>query len=171
MGGLRARLIRDSFLAWLEDGLDSRGWFDVDRRHGVITLIAKRLDWDEPIEPNLIAVHSYSDDEEDTELGSTLTERRVGFTVDVLAESEALGSDVIFDVRDLLRGKFPSILRGRPVVPVYDYRQATPTVIFNVHLDEVEAGRRPREFQRGTARWYQATCVVIDANGGETYGG
>jgi hypothetical protein len=134
-------------------------------------VIAESVDWDMPIEPNLIAISEGRDGYAEAEMGSTLTETRTRVMVDMIAESDALGTQVIHDIRDLLRGKMPSIDRGRAVLPVYDFRMATPDVAFILQIDEVQAGRLNRENPRPWERhWFQATCSLVDVNGGESYG-
>lgn len=159
-GGLRARLIRDSLEALVRSGLEARGWFDAGRRHAPIVLIPEPNDWDEPIEPNSLAITGGDSADDPFELGSTATEDRWTFYIDFYAEDESVGTDVSGDVRDLLRGQLPSIGRTNSTLPVLDFRQATPSQVFSCDIDDVVLDRG-RGFNQPWLRWWFTVRVDI----------
>lgn len=171
-GGLRQRLIRDSLYNMLHDSLDALGWFDAGRAHKPINMIAKPIDDDgkpigegTPIPLNTLSVVPADLGDQDWELGSMLAEHTWMFYVDFYAENDAWGLQMIGDVRDILKGRHPDANRLRPHLPVYDYREATPTVQFYCEIDEVVLDRAqdfPKPWQK---HWYACRFVVVDYYG------
>jgi hypothetical protein len=171
VGGLRARLIRDSFEKMLRDALDARGWFDTDRRHSPITLISGAYDWDEPIPLNTLSIAAEDLSSDEIELGSNAAEDRWTVWVDFYAESEPLGMDVAHDIRDILRGKMPAIDRIAPIFPVLDFTvdlveppepPEPPPILFYCDIEDVVVDRA-RGFTRPHERyWYAVRCDIVD---------
>lgn len=162
VGGLRARLIKDSFFYMLEGRLTALGWFDSGRQHLPVNMLAMPRNWDQPIEFNTLAVSAEDVNDTESEMGSNLAEDRWTVYVDFFAEDDSVGADLANDVRDILRGKMPSIGASRAVLDVYDYRQATPPVIAYVDIENVLLDRArnfPRPWQQ---HWYAIRCDLVD---------
>lgn len=166
-GGLRARLIRDSFEAMVEAALRARGWFDAGRRHEPVTIMSAPADWNEPVTVNAIAISASDVNDESAEMGSNYTQDTWTYYVDIYAESESLGMDVAHDVRDILRGKLPSVGRGLQSFDVYDYTLATPVVIFQCEIENVIVDRARGTLQPWERFWFPVRCEVVDCYGNE----
>jgi hypothetical protein len=163
VGGLRARLIRDSIYQCIYDALDELGWFDAGRRHRPIIFTGASVANDEEIAWNTIALSDEDLTESDLEMGSTAVETRWAYYVDFYAEDDSIGKHLIHDVRDLLAGRMSSIGRAHARVEIYDYRMATPAPIFSVDLEHIEVSRAhdfPKAWQK---HWYACRFDVIDA--------
>jgi hypothetical protein len=163
VGGLRARLIRDSIYHALYDAVDDLGWFDVGRRHKPIVFTGAAVANDEEIALNTVALSDEDLSELDLELGSTGVETRWTYYVDFYAEDDSIGKHFIHDIRDILGGRMSSIGRDHPNVVVYDYRMATPGSMFVVQLENIEVDRAhdfPKPWQK---HWYACRFDVVDA--------
>lgn len=170
-GGLRARLLRDSFRNMIEAGLMEIGWFDAGREHRPVRLTAAPVKWDVPIEPNLIAVSTMSTEDFDIELGSDAARTVIPFFIDVLAESEAVGEQLSGDIRDVVRGRFPSVGRVRATFDIFDYRQATASPIGYCVISDVNGERQATRVERAySANWFTITCNVEDYYSGVDVG-
>lgn len=163
VGGLRARLIRESLFHKLDTALTSLGWFDPTRPHSPITFVQKKYNQSEPILINSIGLsdESTSDDAE-VELGSNLSEDRWTMYVDFFAESDAIGLHLIRDVRDVLLGKMPSISCGDPSFDVFNYTQATPSIIFRCQIENIMIDRPDTFLHPWLEHWYACQFVVVD---------
>lgn len=155
-GGIRDRLIYDSIWHMVNDALRALGWYDTGRDHMPVTLVAEQLDWEHEIQPNTIAFAPERVLDQEWELGSDFKENRWRFYFDIFGENEALGNQLSGDIRDILRGKIPSIGRNMPVVNVYDYTQGQPTQIFYCTVERVTKDRSPTF----THRWQRYLYVV-----------
>lgn len=168
VGGLRARLIKDSIFNCINDSLDALGWFDPGRQHAPINFTANVTPNDVEIPLNTLALADESMHNTDLELGSNFVESRWLFYVDFYAENDTLGKDLINDVRDILGGRMSTIGRRDASVHVYDYRQATPAQIFTVAIEDLFVDRAhdfPKVYQK---HWYACRFNVVDAYGDET---
>lgn len=170
VGGARTRLIRDSVYHCIKDSLAALGWFDEGRYHQPINFLPKPLPNLEEIKINSMALYASDLAEYDVELGSTLVETSWTMYCDFYAESDALGMDVINDVRDILMGRMPSIDRRFPTITVYDYRQATPTEAFVVQIDDCMIDRGPEMPKPQDKFWYTCRFDVIDSYSGAVGG-
>ena len=168
VGGLRLRLIEDSFIIMLQDSLDQLGWFDDGRDHLAVELVEEPPRWDEPTQPNKIAVMIESIDDLEAELGSNLTEERHNCYIDIYAEDDAVGKHLSNDIRDILRGKMPSIDRGYPHYGVYDLTEATPPHLFNVDIESVRWDRGRNFSEAWLRHWFVVACDLVDTYGDET---
>jgi hypothetical protein len=161
-GGLRARLIRDSVFNTIRDSLESLGWLDAETRHLPIVFRTRSVDDGESIAFNTLAVVQSDVVDEDAEMGSTATNDTWTFYVDFYAENDSVGTAVIHDVRDILRGKLPSAGRDRPSVVVMDYTLPVPEPIFSVTVENVVTDRAndfPRPWQK---YWFVCRFDVVD---------
>lgn len=168
VGGLRARLIHDSLYRMVEQSLGDLGWFASGRGHKPIDMTPEPQPGDKEIPLNTLVL---ADEDalmaDDLELGSNLAEHAWIFYWDFYAESKPLGIHLIRDIRDILSGRMASIGRTQPRLDVYDWTQATPTVVFHCELEEISVDRArdfPMPWQR---HWYTCRVVVVDAYGGE----
>jgi hypothetical protein len=167
VGGLRQQLSRESIYRELHRALSELGWFDSGRRHKQITFPGVTETNENEIPINRIALSDEDMVEFDYELGSNAVETSWTFWVDFYAENESLGKHVIGDVRDILAGRMSSIDRIAPQITVLDWRQATPTEIFRVELEDFVVDRAkdfPKPYQKF---WYACRFTVIDAYGDE----
>jgi hypothetical protein len=163
-GGLRARLIRDSLEQLIVSGLTARGWFSPGRDHSPIAVVESPTDWDEAVQVNSIAFVDGGRIDDPMELGSTATEDRWTYYIDFYGEDESIGMDVSGDVCDILRGKLPSIGRTDSSLPVYDFRDATPTVAFLCQLENVLLDRGRGFNQPWLRYWFSVRVEIIDEN-------
>lgn len=165
VGGLRARLIRESTYQAVYDALETIGWFDSGRRHSPISFLPTGVDDSENVALNTAALADWDITEEEDEMGSLMSEHRQVYYVDFYAEDDAVGMDFSTDVKDILAGRMPSIGRGAPRIEVYDYTQATPPVIFTVGVENV-AIDRPSVFERPWQRYFRTVRFELV----DTYG-
>jgi hypothetical protein len=161
-GGLRARLIRDSFYNMIHHSLDQLGWFDTNRDHIPINMVPKEVSLDEEISLNTLSVSADTASLTQWEMGSNLEENRQLYYVDFYAEDDSIGTHMIFDVRDILSGKMSSIGRFTNVFTVYDYTLATPVPIFDCELDNVTVSRSRNPSKTWQKFWYSIQLSVLD---------
>lgn len=149
-GGIRDRLIRDAAAVLLHDSLALLGWFQSDNRWK-LNWVDKPVGLDQEVPMGTMALSAENvgiDDE--IELGSSLAEDRHIFYVDLYGHDEESAKQAIGDVRDILRGKYPSIGCEFPILDVYDTTQSpTPPdpafqmLIENVGDDRVRDTTKP----------------------------
>lgn len=167
VGGLRARLIHDSFYTMVSDALAALGWFDPAREHRPINLIPEMQPEGEPIEVNTIVISGLDENDTDAEMGSNLSENRLTYYVDIYAEGEALGSHLKGDVKDILRGKMPSIGRGRPVLEVRDLTVPAAPLLFVCDIENVVTDRSATFSNPWQRYWWVLRCELVDTYGDE----
>lgn len=164
-GGLRVRLIRDSLEEFVRSALTDRNWFDPGRQHAPIRFISEPNDWNEPIEVNSLAVAGGDIVSTEWELGSQMTEDRWTYYIDFYGENEAIGLDVSGDIAAALRGQLPSIGRNDSSLPILDFRQSNPPVLFHCLIENVVIDRA-RDYPKPWLRyWYSVRCEIVDENG------
>jgi hypothetical protein len=162
-GGLRLRLVRDSALNAVVDGLTAQGWFDAGRRHRPVTVTAEPVGWEEPVEPNLLTVVVNALDSDYLETGSNFMRDTLRVVVDLYAESDTLGMELANDIRDLLRGRLGAAVT-RSALPIWDYRLATPAVIAFADVDNVAVSRSIAVAQQSWRRyWFTIAADLYDA--------
>jgi hypothetical protein len=163
VGGLRARLIQASLYNYVKDGVTARGWTNTGRRHTPFHFIPQPQEWDQEVPLNSIAVSAEDVFDQEAEMGSQLTDDTWTYYVDIYAEGEAVGQDVAHDVRDMLRGKLPSIDMGVQSFPVWDYRMPTPVMLFTCEISNVISDRA-RNFPQAWRRfWFSVRCDITDS--------
>lgn len=166
-GGLRARLIRESLYEMLNDSLTYLGWFNAGRPHSPILLESQAVNRDVQITVNTAALSDDYLTDFDVELGSLLAEHRWTMYFDFFAENDALGLHFVGDVRAILQGRMQSIGRDDPSFVVYDYRQATPTVIATCQIENVTQDRAHGFLKPWLEHWYALQFTVVDFYGDE----
>lgn len=167
VGGLRARLIRDSLSETVKEGLDSLGWFDSGRSHQPLHFLREPANWDEPINLNSLSISATDVIGDDAEMGSQLSIETWDFFVDFYAENDPVGLHVIHDIRDILRGKIPSIGRGRPVLDVMNWTLATPTPAFTCEIEDVVVDRATGFNRPWLFHWYTCRASILDTYANE----
>lgn len=167
VGGLRARFIRDSIYYMLYDRLADLGWFDEGRHHDPISFTGDEVDREEEIKFNTIALVDEDLSEAEDELGSNLAEHRWQFYVDFYAESADIGKQLINDVRDILGGRMSTIGRDDPSVDIYDLRDATPSIIFRVQIEEISVDRAHDWPKPWLKHWHACAFTIVDHYGDE----
>lgn len=171
-GGLRDRVIEESFHRMLKAALTQLGWLTHRPDRLDVTYQPEPLDPAvETIVPNLInAVIEGIDPEEEQELGSTLSDDTHLLYVDVYAESEAVGKQLAGDIRCILEGKMPSIGRDWPVLTVYDYTDVDytmatpnpPVELFAVVIERVRQDKAHRAGEAWQRYLYSVTAELHD---------
>jgi hypothetical protein len=172
VGGTRTRLIRTSLFNKVNTGLTTLGWFDSNRQHVPIQFVQKEVPASESVEPNIIGLADGPSSDVDIEVGSTLSEQRLNYYIDVFAESTALGLHIAGDIKDIIQGRFTTTLgEYGPIVSVYDYRLATPTELFQVEVESVIIDRP--EFASSRVPWkshyYSIAVTLLDHYDTEDY--
>lgn len=163
VGGLRARLIKDSVYYTLNAALDALGWYDPARKHAPVTFEGEAQDTATEIPLNTLALSDEAEFSRDLELGSNLAERPWTMYVDLFAESDSLGLHLIRDVKDILEGRMPSIGRDWPAITVMDWTMATPAEIFRVDVEQVRIDRAHNYPHPYLRHWYSCQFQIVDA--------
>ena len=162
-GGLRERLIADSIHLYLKRALSLLGWFNPDPGRRDVHYMPRPAGDDEPIELNTVGVFSDRVRDTDLELGSLLAESAWQWYADIYGEDEAVGMHLSGDVRDILRGKMPTVGASAPVIPVLDFRLATPVEIFYVEIQDVVRDRPPSYTHPWQQFWMPVPFTVVDS--------
>lgn len=167
VGGLRLRLIQDNLHNMIADSLDALGWFDDGRQHDPVDMVEEAPSWDDPIIPNKISVMLESIADIEAELGSNMTEERYQCFIDIYAEDDAVGMHLSNDIRDILRGKMPSIDRGDSRFDVLDLTMATPPVLFICEIEDARWDRGRNFAEAWLKHWFVVSCDIVDFYGDE----
>lgn len=173
VGGKRARLISDNFYELVRTGLDALNWFDAGRQHKPITMMHGQPEWDDPVAFNTVAIADINVTDAEAELGSNLTEDTWSMFVDFYAEDDSVGAHLIGDVRDMLRGKMPSIGRNTTFVTVYDFTQTSDPdtdsgpALFEVEIQNVQLDRAYNQSRPWMKHWFSVRCDLVDYYGDE----
>jgi len=168
VGGLRARLTRDSLFYMLQDKLGLLGWFTAQVSRTPITFVAEPPSLDTEVPLNSLALADDSSQGIDIELGSGLAEQTWAYFVDFYAENDALGLHLIRDVKDLLEGRMASIGRSNNTLTVLDWSLATPAPIFVCQIEQV-ATHRAHDFPHPWLRhWHSCSFTLVDTYDNES---
>lgn len=169
VGGLRARLIRESVYQETRSALTALGWFDAGRRHLPIAYLDEAVPNNVEVDFNTAALSDESQTQNEEELGSNLAEHRWTFYVDFYGESDALSTHFTHDLRDILAGRFNSIGRTTATIPVYDWTMATPPQIFTVGVEDIVLDRAHNIPTPRRAHWYAVRFDIVDNYADEVY--
>lgn len=172
-GGLLDRLVFDSFVRMLRESLDALEWFDTGRWHDPFTLRTSPVPVKEEIPPNTIVVTFEDATDEPGEIGSTLSIDTTVVWIDIYPvgkkpdQSMSLGRHIAGDVRDILRGKMPSVNRTDPSFMVYDLTEAgvgdsDPDELFLVQIDNVEVLRDHNPPSSPGRFWFSVTADLVE---------
>lgn len=168
-GGFRNRLIRDSVHYAIETALIGLGWFVPGRAHRPLEFIHTPKNWNEPVQPNAIAVALWPTVDDEVELGSNARTDSHIVKIEIWAESSSLMDHLAGDVVEIIRGRLGG--RTRPSIPVLNFTLATPVPIFylDVDTDSIEvdrnAGRMERVWQ---TFWSTVSFEAMDTYTGDT---
>lgn len=162
VGGLRARLIKDSVHSTLRTSLSALGWFTPGASHSPVTLLAEPVAVDTEVPFNTLAISDEVSTTDEIEMGSRLSDVPWTFFVDFYAENDSIGLHMIRDIKDILEGRFPSIGRNAPIIPVYDYTLATPVQIFVVEVEDVRVDKAHDFPQPWLRHWRECNFTIID---------
>lgn len=161
-GGLRLRLIKDSFYYMLKDSMDQLGWFDSKLANKPVTLIPAQLQTNVEIKPNVVGISSEGITEEELEMGSSLARNNWEIYIDILAEDEAVGIHLSGDIFDILRGKISAIGRTGPTLDVMDLPPNNDEVVFRCEIENIVINRARDWDTQHNKFWWVVGCEVID---------
>lgn len=167
VGGLRVRLIRDNLYYQLKAALMALHWFDVNRQYSPISFPSEEIDPIVEVKINTIGIADGGVTNVDQELGSLLTEKSLHFYIDVFAESDVLGRHLSGDIEDILEGRFPSIGRNGPILNIFDYSIATPTVIFTCQIENVAVDKAQMVTNAWQKHWFACHVTITDTYANE----
>lgn len=170
VGGLRARLIRDSVWHVVDDALRDLGWYTTQVSRQAVTFVPTPLDPGTEVPLNTLGLGDMLDVPTEVEMGSDLTEFQWDMHVDIYGENDDVSLHIAGDLEAALAGRMPSIGRGRPTVDVWDYTLATPVVVFAVSIEDVRRAKAHDFPQPWLRFWRSVTFTVIDTYGSEDYG-
>lgn len=162
VGGLRARLIRESLFRTVEQSLTDLDWFNSGNPTLPITFDSRSRNQDEQIMINTLTLSDENTSGTPVELGSQLSEERWSMYIDFYADSDALGLHLIRDVKDILEGRISLIGRTDPSFDVFDYRQATPPILFRCQIENVTVDRAHGFLKPWLEHWYACSFTVVD---------
>lgn len=167
VGGIRARLIKDSMFYLVKNTLTELGWFDTSRQtHLPIQIRQDQVSSNVEIPLNTLVLVPEHQREDPAEMGSSMAEFRWTMYWDFYAESDAIGLHMIHDIKDILGGRMPSLGRSHAVLPVYDYQMATPVVVFSCDIEDLLDDRAIDFPKPWMEHWHTLRAVVIDAYSG-----
>jgi hypothetical protein len=166
-GGLRARLVLDSVRFGVLSTLQQVGWFDPTvyddppgaRTHQPFRYIARPVDWADDIHPNAVSVTGEDLSDEPRGFGTEVQDNTEIY-IDVFAQSDAVGWQVAYDIRDSLLGK--TVGAAGPQIDVYDFRQATPAPFATVDVEVVEVDRSQGQARQWQRQWFMVHLVISD---------
>lgn len=168
VGGLRARLIRDSVYRTVYDGLETRGWFAVASSHLPVTFPAVPVDINAQVAFNTIGMSDEDMVPAPAELGSGFTEFSWPMFVDVYGEDDSISLHLVGDIAALLAGRMPSVGRTDPHVVVTDWTLATPVPIFVVQVEDVRTHKAHDFPHPWLQHWRSCSFTIVDAYCDET---
>jgi hypothetical protein len=70
VGGLRARLIKESIFQTVNDSLDALGWFTAGRKHLPITFLDTTVADSDSVQKNTLVLNDWDSTEFENEMGS-----------------------------------------------------------------------------------------------------
>lgn len=169
IGGLRDRLIYASFIDMIEASLRSLGWFSSSNMliTAPVDILAEAAPPNIEVLPNKISVVAEETFSTGAELGSDLEFVRWDYFVEIFAENEGVGKHLSGDIRDILKGKIPSIGRNEPELVVLDIELATPVELFVCSIEDVESQRTRSWDSTIRQNWWTVACTIEDTYGNE----
>ena len=162
VGGLRQRLNFDSTKNEIERALTALGWFDGGRGHLPIQFVTEPVDDRTEVPLNTLVLAAENLSEFEFELGSLYSEHSRTFYCDFYAENQSVGEHFVFDLKDILQGRMPSVSRDGPVIEVFDYTQATPPVIHVLQIENVFVDRAHRFSYPWEKYWWSIVFTGVD---------
>lgn len=160
VGGLRARLVKQSLYEMINTALDDLGWFDSGRQHSPINFVDEEVANNLEVPMNTLSLADGDNVSEGIEMGSTLSEHRWAFYVDFFGENDAVSIHMSHDIKDILEGRMPTIGRTGPIYTVYDYTQATPPALFTCEISGVSLDRA-RNFPKPWQKYWRSVAFLV----------
>lgn len=127
VGGLRHRLVANSFRYAIDQVLRECGWYDPGRQHLPINTTVGAHPTTEPEPLNTILTVTRGVACVEVEVGSSLCQDQFAVDLVFYAQSDALGVQILDDLREAMRGRLGSAFQVSGSFPIYDFRMATPT--------------------------------------------
>lgn len=152
-GGLNLRFIHDNLVLLVSDLIDDSDWNDTGRHNLSVAVVSDHLDPDEEIKPNLISVVPEDILHSDAEVGSNLTNQRITFAIDILAESHAVGLHLAGDITTYFQALYN--------FPVLNLAQATPTPLFYCDIEGVVQERNRLYENKRNKFWWVVSFHVV----------
>lgn len=162
VGGLRARLVKQSAYEMLYEALDDLHWFDAGRNHEPINFVNEDMANELEVPLNTLSLADGDIDSQNIEMGSNLAEHTWAYYVDFFGESDQLSIHMAYDIKDILEGRMSSIGRTGPMFTVYDYTQATPPELFKCEIQGVSMDRALNYSKPWQKYWRSISFVVVD---------
>ncbi len=160
--GRRDRLIQESAYRMIVDALGTIGWFDAGRNHQPILAQSAPVDEHVEIPVNTLTVVMEDSPSSDLQMGDNAQSFAHSFWVDFYAENDAVGRQLIGDVRYILQGLHSAAGRNFSVLDIYDYDQATPAVLFRCGIQDVVTDRGHDYTQAHRKFWFTCRFDVED---------
>lgn len=151
--GLNLRLVSDNVYNLVDELISDGDWNDTGRANKTVTVINTPLDSGELIEPNLVSVVMEDINHADVEIGSNLTDQRMTFVVDIIAENQSVGLHLAGDITAMFQSLYN--------FPVYDLTLATPTVLFYCDIEGV-VQERNRMYESKYAKFWWVVSFVVE---------
>ncbi len=161
-GGMRLRLIFDSFYMMLRNSLSESGLLDTTPAgwKNSVKIIPEPVDPSKKVEPNTISLMADFMNPSPAELGSYRQRRDQDVYVDIFAESERAGIHIMGDLLSAIEGES----RDTDVLPVFDYSQVGQPEVFYCEIKDIEAVRL-EDGEKGFNRfWWRIGCTLEDEN-------
>lgn len=158
-GGLRNRMILESFQRWVVEDLENKGWFDPGRAHAALKVVQGFPDEREEVVANTLAF-SYGDGSGmSVEMGSRAEEFSLEMFVDLFSDSESFSIDLMGDVY--------ALLRSAPRMDVYDWRNENesdfePSFSLEIDYDSIDDRRPPRPANPWQRHWRVVSAIFWD---------
>jgi hypothetical protein len=149
-------MILESIAQDIKADLQAKGWFDLGRQHGPITVVDEYPDDNAEVELNTLAISQGDVGVRPTELGSKAETIFIPIFCDFFAESDGLGRHLIGDIA--------AHVNDVGTFVVYDYQEVVPTAEFNVHYvsDSLERTKPQRAVNAWQKHWYVCAFVVTE---------
>lgn len=156
VGGKRDRMVLESVLQHVKSYLIDEDWFQPGRKHLPINMIDAFPDEDSEPPKNTLAVSVGDSYQALLELGSKAETHVAPVYFDFYGQSDALTRHLIGDIYYRLNKD--------PVIPIYDYDQATPAIDFYALVVEesVEKSYPTRATNPWQKHWGIVTCLIED---------
>lgn len=158
-GGLRDRMVLQSFYNAIQAELNSKGWFDPGRQHAPIVMVDQYPGVSEPPAVNTLAISLGDVLPSRAEMGSLLVRNESFMYADFYAENDALSRH--------LSGDIAAFLMATPVIAIHDYSAVGDPIDFyaEVSEDTVEISRPTTATNAWQKHWSIVSWAVEDERG------
>lgn len=162
VGGLRARLVKQSLYEMVNTALADLGWYDAGRQHEPINFVDEEVANELEVPLNTLSLADGDVSTDELEMGSTLSGHDWAYYLDFFGENDAISIHMSHDIKDILEGRMASIGRTGAIFTVYDWQQATPPELFTCEIFRVTLDRAqnfPKPWQK---YWRSVAFIVAD---------